>query len=167
MPNTLHLSSLTLWLLGGLHILPRNWPTDTHTPFSLPLTNNKITTCYIWLGLGAISARFQVFHRNYNKIKIPETVWISTSRQDNGSRTNTMESKTWNTEFGNTLCLLVSWVPGKHKKQPWWLGSHHNKQRQLGTKGANCCVATDPQEPDRDEGSCALGQALGETLGWN
>lgn len=116
MPNTLHFSSLTLWVLGGLHILPRNWPTDTHTPFSLPLTNNKITTCYVWLGLGAIAARFQVFHRNYNKIKIPETVWISTSRQDNKSRTNTMESKTWSTEFGNTLCLLLSWVPGKHKK---------------------------------------------------
>lgn len=30
------------------------------------------------------SARFQVFHRNYNKVKIPATVWISASRKTMG-----------------------------------------------------------------------------------
>lgn len=40
-----------------------------------------------------MSSRFQVFHRNFSKIRIPETVWISTSRKTTGQEQTLQDPK--------------------------------------------------------------------------
>lgn len=69
---------------------------------------------------GVIVARCEIFHANYDKMKIPEVVLISMSRNRKQKlKTNTAASQMYTTEFRNPVCLpQARQYSGKQEYKP-------------------------------------------------